>query len=140
MSEGWDYFEVAADVGVRAWGPDAARAFGQALLGVFNLVVPVEAVLPREEREVSTRGEGVEALLVNWVNEGLYLHDIEGFVVARVADVTLEEGRLVHGRLLGEPFDASRHPRGTVIKGATFHGLAVTETPDRVEIRLVLDV
>lgn len=139
VSRGWEYFEVAADVGVHAWGPDLAGAFGQALLGVFHLIVPVEAVEPREEREVSTRGDGLEALLVNFVNEGLYLHDIEGFVVAAVADVTVDEG-LVHGRLLGEPFDPARHPRGTVVKGATFHGLTVEEGPAGARLRLVLDV
>ena len=46
----------------------------------------------------------------------------------------------VHALLRGEPIDPARHPRGTVVKAATFHGLEVRETPGRVSARVVLDI
>src|SRR5262249_60600266 len=39
---GHDYFEVEADVGVRAWGPTRAEAFARAALGVLALVIAPE--------------------------------------------------------------------------------------------------
>jgi SHS2 domain-containing protein len=137
--EGWEYFEVAADVGVHAWGPDLATCLRQCGLGVFNLIVPLEAVRAEETREVSAQGDTPEALVVNWVNELLYLHDVEGFVVRDLAPPEVT-GRRLHGTLRGEPVDPDRHPRGILVKAATFHGLVVEQHPGRVSVRLVLDI
>ena len=138
-TEGYEYFDVAADVGVAAWGKDLPGCLRQCALGVFNLIVATEAVRPLESREVAARGPSVETLLVNWLNECLYLHDLEGFVVADVARPEVTPTG-VHGLLRGEPVDPSRHPRGTVVKAATFHGLEVNAGPRQVSVRVVLDI
>ena len=137
--EGYEYFDVAADVGVAAWGKDLPGCLRQCALGVFNLIVPTAAVQPIESREVAARGGSVDALLVNWLNECLYVHDLEGFVVSDVAtpEVTATG---VHALLRGEPADPSRHPRGPVVKAATYHGLEVSQAPGRVSARVVLDI
>ena len=137
--EGYEYFDVAADVGVAAWGEDLPGCLRQCALGVFNLIVPTRAVQPTETREVAARGASADALLVNWLNECLYVHDLEGFVVSDVAtpEVTATG---VHALLRGEPVDPSRHPRGTVVKAATFHGLEVSEMPGEVRARVILDI
>jgi SHS2 domain-containing protein len=137
--EGYEYFDVAADVGVAAWGEDLPACLRQCALGVFNLIVPTDAVQPTESREVAARGASIETLLVNWLNECLYVHDLEGFVVADVAppEVTATG---VHALLRGEPVDPSRHPRGTLVKAATFHALEVSQTPGLVSARVVLDI
>jgi SHS2 domain-containing protein len=138
-AEGYEYFDVAADIGVAAWGTDLAGCLRQCALAVFNLIVPTGAVEPRESREVAARGAPIETLVVNWINECLYVHDLEGFVVA---DVSAPEVGVasVHAVLQGELVDPSRHPRGTVVKAATFHGLDVSEAPGRVSARVILDI
>ena len=137
--EGYEYFEVAADVGVSAWGQDLPGCLRQCALGVFNLIVPTGAVQPVESREVAARGASVEVLLVNWLNECLYVHDLEGFVVRDVEPLQVT-ATAVHAVLRGEPVDPSRHPLGTVVKAATFHGLEVIEAPGRVTARVILDI
>jgi SHS2 domain-containing protein len=136
---GYDYFEVEADVGVRAWGPTRAEAFASTALGVLALVIAPEGVEERETREVRAQGEGPETLLVSFINECLYVHEIEGFAVRRVDVDTLTE-RLVHGVLHGEPIDLTRHTAGTVVKGATLHGMSVTENAGTHDVRLIVDV
>jgi SHS2 domain-containing protein len=133
--EGYEYFDVAADVGVVAWGEDLPGCLRQCALGVFNLIVSAESVQPLESREVFARGGSVEALLVNWLDECLYVHDLEGFAVA---DATPPEVAAtgVHGLLHGEPIDPLRHARG-VVKG--FRDPEVTEAPGRVIARVVLN-
>jgi SHS2 domain-containing protein len=137
--EGYEYFDVAADVGVHAWAETLAGCFRQCALGVFDLIVPTQAVAPRETREVAARGGGVEALLVNWLNECLYVHDLEGFVIHDLEPPQVT-GAFIHGILHGEPVDPARHPRGTLVKAATFHGLEVTESAGRVSARVILDI
>src|SRR5947207_11726404 len=120
---GHEQFEVEADVGIRAWGPTRAEAFAQAALGVLALVADPATVAPREAREVRAQADGPETLLAAWIDEGLYVHEIEAFVVSRV-EVTACSDTVVHGRLHGEPRDAGRHRLGTVVKAATLHGVS----------------
>jgi SHS2 domain-containing protein len=138
-SAGYEYFEVEADVGVRAWGPSAGEAFAQAAAGVLALTVDPSNVLPSERREVRAQGESREALLVNFVNECLYVHEIEGIVV-RTVEVDVCDEHLVHGVLHGEELDRSRHHLGTVVKAATLHHVQVTVDEGVWAVRIVVDV
>lgn len=138
-SAGYDYFDVAADVGVRAWGRSLPEAFAQAALAVLALAVAPEEVEERESREVRAQEDSLEGLLVAWVNECLYVHEIEGFAVHRV-EVLEFTPQVVHGRLHGEPLDTARHRRGTAVKAATRHQVAVAQQADRAEVRLIVDV
>jgi SHS2 domain-containing protein len=136
---GYEHFEVEADVGVRGWGPSRVAAFEQVAIGVFALIVAPDEVEARDQRHVLAQGETPEALLVNWINECLYVHEIEGFVVSRVELLVLESDRL-HAALHGEQLDPARHRAGTVVKAATLHGIRVTASNDGHEARLIVDV
>jgi SHS2 domain-containing protein len=147
MTSGYEYFEVEADVGVIGRGATAAEAFVQTARGVFALIVDPATVEGREAREVRAHGESLEALLVAWINECLYVHEVEGFVAG---DVRLEvfettplaggEPMRLHSFLLGEEVNPGRHRLGTVVKAATFHQVSVKATERGYEARLVLDV
>lgn len=139
MTSGHETFEVEADVGIRAWAPTLAEAFAQAALGVLALIVPPEDVEPRERREVRAAGDSPETLLIEWINECLYVHEVEGFAVRR-AEVVAMTASTVHGLLHGEPLDTSRHRTGTVVKAATHHGVAVRQVNGRHEVSIVVDV
>jgi protein archease len=136
---GWEHFETEADVGVEAWGPTRAEAFGQAALGVFALIVKPEDVQERERREVRAQADSPERLLASWINECLYVHEIEGFVVHRV-EVDTCTATLVHGLLHGEELDPGRHRLGTIVKAATLHRLAVAEQEGLHRVSVVVDV
>src|SRR5213592_3177336 len=136
---GYEQFEVEADVGIRAWGPTRAEAFAQAALGVLALVADPATVTAREAREVRAQADGPELLLVAWIDECLYVHEIEAFVVSRV-EVGSCSDTVVHGRLYGEPLDAARHRLGTVVKAATLHGVSVQAREGRHEVKVIVDV
>jgi SHS2 domain-containing protein len=138
-ASGFEHFETEADVGVRAWGPTRAAAFGQAALGVFALIVEPGEVEEREQREVRAQGDSPERLLAGWINECLYVHEIEGFVVRRV-DVDTCTPTVVHGVLHGEDMDPSRHRLGTIVKAATLHNLVVAEREGGYEVQVIVDV
>jgi SHS2 domain-containing protein len=138
-TRGWEQFEVEADVGVRAWGATRAEAVAQATLGVFALIVAPAEVAARERREVRAQADGPEALLVAWIDECLYVHDIEAFVV-RDVELTVCTDTLAHGLLHGEPLDPARHRLGTVVKGATYHDVAVGVHDGVHEVRVIVDV
>jgi SHS2 domain-containing protein len=136
---GWEHFETEADVGIHAWASTRAEAFAQAALGVFALIVTPDEVVEREHREVRAQADSVESLLVAWINECLYVHEIEGFVVHRV-EVDRCEEHIVHGVVHGEEIDLGRHRPGTVVKAATLHQVVVTGSAGRHEVRVIVDV
>jgi SHS2 domain-containing protein len=147
VTPGYDYFDVEADVGVIGRGATAAEAFVETARGVFALIVEPDSVEERERREVRAHAETIEALLVTWINECLYVHEVEGFVARGVDLEVFEtspraggEALRLHSILRGEEIDASRHRLGTVVKAATFHQVSVSAVDGGYEVRLIVDV
>jgi SHS2 domain-containing protein len=147
MTPAYEYFETDADIGVIGRGATAAEAFVQTALGVFALIVEPGEVEERERREVRAHGDNLESLLVAWINECLYVHDVEGFVARRIELEVFDEiakaggERLrLHSFLHGEEVDPARHRLGTVVKAATMHQVSTRGTESGFETRLVLDV
>jgi SHS2 domain-containing protein len=136
---GWEHFDVQADVGVRGWGATRGDAFAQATLGVFALLLAPDEVQVRERREVRAQADAPEALLVAWIGECLYVHEIEGFV-ARWVEMLVCTDTLAHGVLHGEPLDPERHRLGTVVKGATCHQVMVGVREGAHEAQIIVDV
>ena len=136
---GYEHFDVEADVGVRAWGRDRAEAFAEAARGVLALGVVPADVEERETRDVRAQAATVEDLLVAWINECVYVHEIEGFAVRRV-HVHRLDGGVVHGVLYGEPLEPSRHQLGTVVKGVTHHHVSVADATTGCEVSVIVDV
>jgi SHS2 domain-containing protein len=136
---GWEHFEADAEVGVRGWGATRGEAFAQVTLGVFALLVAPEAVRSAERREVRAQADTPDALLAAWVDECLYVHEIEGFVAGAV-ELTVCTDMLAHGVLRGEPIDPGRHRLVTGVKGATRHRLSVDPDDGVHEARLIVAV
>ena len=99
----------------------------------------VEAVEERQRYELVGEADGVEPLLVDWLNELVFLFSGEGVVCRRFA--FLEWSPTVYrAEAFGEPIDESRHEPRDLVKAATYHGLSVRELPGRWEARVILDV
>ena len=137
MTAGWERIEPRSGVGVRAWGTSHAEAFAHAAEGMFALMLSPEGVAIQETREARAQGATAEALLTSWLAECLYVHEIEGFAVARVEVDTCRDG-LVHGVLHGEPLDSARHRLDAVVKGISAVRIEVRD--DGIEVRVVFDV
>ncbi len=114
---GWTHTASGADVEVRGWGGTRGEAFAQATLGVFAVLIAPDAIQSSEQREVRAQADTAETLLAAWIEECLYVHEIEGFV-ARAVEMTVCTDRLAHGVLEGEPIDPVRHQARTVKGGA----------------------
>lgn len=126
-------------------GATLPEAFAQVALGVFALLADPASVEERDAREVRAHGGAPETLLVNWLNECLYVLDVEGFVPRRVeftifaldASAPGGEPLRLHCRLHGEDLDSARHiPRETV-RGISKDGAAVLAVGDGFEARVI---
>jgi SHS2 domain-containing protein len=135
----WETFEHDADVGLVVHGGDGAELFANAGLALFDLVCDLERVAERARYSLAGQADNVEALLVEWLNELVYLFEGEGVVCRRFAFPLWSETRF-RADAFGEPADPDRHEPRDLVKAATYHGLSVARAPGGYEARVILDV
>jgi SHS2 domain-containing protein len=122
----FETFEHTADVGIRACGATMAEAFANAARGLFSLITDLDIIEERRSREVSVTASDRELLLVEWLNQLVYLFDVEYLLFKRFQILHLTDTGLT-ARCFGEKVDKSRHQLKTGIKSATYHMLKVEE-------------
>ena len=86
-------------------------------------------------RTVHVTGRDPEALLVHWLNEIVYVAEVEQWVPTRVREVVVEGDTL---RVSCTGVQLARAP--SRVKAATFHGLRARAVDGETEVEVVLDV
>lgn len=133
------------DLAVEA--PTLRDAFTRIALSLFAAAVDPASVDETEVREVRAHGAGVAALLRRWLEECLYVHEVEGFACRSIELVVFEamptaggEPLRLHAFLRGEPVEPARHQVRESIRGIGSDGLAVETLPDGFRVRARLEL
>ena len=130
--------EHTADWAIRVRASDLAGLFAGAAQGMFGLLTDLLAVEPERSFAIALRAIDVETLLIDWLNELLYLAEAHGLVFTHftidelVMDDFAHLQAQVHG---GRPAELFK-----MIKAATFHGLSIVRDDDGFKAELVFDV
>ncbi len=124
--------EVQLQVGAESLAGLAAEA-GRALGLLLLRGVPARPEGPPRELEVESVDR--EALLVDWLNEILFLAETGLWVAVEIEVLEASSERLkasARGVTVGEP--------PATVKAATFHGLAVEERDGEWQAEVIFDV
>ncbi len=135
-------FEVIdhpSDVGIVAYGGDQKELFENAAFGMFSLMCDVSKVRPVIERRFEISGDDRESLLVNWLNELIFVVDAKKMVFSRFI-VEVLDGKRLAARAAGEPIDQARHDVRMALKAATFNQLGITCETGSCTAKVVFDV
>jgi SHS2 domain-containing protein len=135
----FDVVEHTADTGIIAYGADMQEAFANAAYGMFSLMADLRQVREETSRYIEAEAGDRESLVVSWLNELLYLFDVERIVFKRFDILELTDTRL-KADAYGEKASASRHGLRGGVKAATYHMLKVTDDRGRWSIRVIFDV
>jgi SHS2 domain-containing protein len=135
----FEILEHTADVGFRARGATKAEMFAAAALALESVAVELDRVEPRLPYPIAVTGEDDESLLVNWLSEVLYYLDGRQVVMSIFKIEEIGSGR-VRGQGWGEPRDPERHRPKLVVKGVTYHQLAITKDALDWRAEVYLDV
>ena len=135
----WETFEHDADVGLVIRGRDGAELFSEAGLALFSLVCDLAAVEERDRYPRSGEADSVEALLVDWLNDLVFLFQARDVVCRRFSFFSWSD-TAYSAEAFGEPVNPSRHAPRDLVKAATYHGLSVAEREGQLEARVILDV
>ncbi len=135
----FDVVEHTADTGIVAYGADMREAFANAAYGMFSLMADLKQVREETSRYVEADAGDRESLAVSWLNELLYMFDVEGIIFKRFDILELTNTRL-KADAYGEKAEASRHKLRGGVKAATYHMLKVSEDRGRWRIRVIFDM
>jgi SHS2 domain-containing protein len=133
----FELIEHTADTGLVAYGGTLAEAFANAAFGMFSIIAGLDNVREEESRRVKVRGPDMEGLLFEWLNELIYLFDVETLLFSRFDIVEFGESGL-EAVCYGEKYDPARHHLKTEVKSATYHMLEVDAENNTV--RVIFDI
>jgi SHS2 domain-containing protein len=128
-----------ADLTVDAWGTTLGEAFTSVALAMFNAITPLDGVEEHEVRTFEVDGDDLGALLFNFLDELLYIHDVDLLVFSNF-DMKLDEERVrLTAECWGERFDLGRHQQGIAVKAVTFHDMRIEREDEGWAVRVVFD-
>jgi SHS2 domain-containing protein len=127
--------EHTADVGFEAIGSTRAEVFANAA----RALVQLDSLAPREELAINVNGPDPPSLLVNWLNEILYLFDTEGWLLCDCV-VREQSDNAISALAHGEKFDRARHQVKLQVKAITYHQLALEETRGCWRAQVYVDI
>ena len=122
----FEILEHTADVGVRATASSAEGVFEQATRGLLDITGALVSGAG-EEVPIEVQARDLGALLVDWLEEVLYLQDARDSVITDI-DVETVEGDRAKGSVSIAP--RTEQLEGTAVKAITYHQLRVEETDE----------
>jgi SHS2 domain-containing protein len=132
--ERFEEVEHVADAALRVYGGDWSELLTNAALGMFTLIASWNDAPPRVEQNVTLHSLDAESLLVDWLSELLYLHEM--------LDVVFFDFDI----LCASPNSLEAVARGTdqwlprtAVKAVTFNDLHVATTTDGYTATIVFD-
>ena len=138
MNKDFEIVNHTADVGIVAYGADIKQAFANAARGLFSLITQLDDVHEVSYRDIKVSATDEESLLVEWLNELIYLFDAENIIFKRFEIIHLNN-TLLKARSYGEKVDKARHKLKTGIKAATYHMLKVNKG-DGCKVQVLFDI
>ena len=125
----YEYIDHTADLGIRARGKTLKELFTNAAHALFETVAVLDNINPIEQTQVDVEAESVADLMVAWLDELIFRHEVDEVFFKHVEITELSETRL-SAYAYGEPADFAKHVVFTEIKSVTYHQLSVTQSAD----------
>lgn len=135
----FEEFGHSADVGLTAYGKSPEELFENAAFGMFSLMTDLKKVGTAVSRELAITAEERETLLVNWLNELLFIHDTGKLIFSEFKVSSLTPKALA-ARVSGEKIDLARHKIDVQIKAATFNQLSIRSEKGKWLGRVIFDI
>ena len=135
----FEIIDHTADIGIVAYGADIKQVFANAALGLFNLMGDTDDFEEAIKHELELSAEDVEVLLVEWLNELIYILDVEHIFFKRF-EVDELTGNQIRARCFGEKIKPRQHKLKREIKAATYHMLKIDKEDSGYKVQVIFDI
>jgi SHS2 domain-containing protein len=139
MKKNYEVWDHTADIGLIVYGEDLKALFENAGEAFFHLITDLKKVRRRIERRIHIDGESLDRLMVDWLSELLYLHDVESFLFKgfKIESVGEEGLRAI---VKGERFQEGVHVIKTEVKAVTYHRIEVRQKDGGWRAQIIFDL
>ncbi|MCF6156131.1 MAG: archease [Candidatus Brocadia sp.] len=128
-----------ADIGIDVFGATLQELFANAAYALFDIITDLSKVEGKVEYKISIVGIDKEQLLVNWLSELLYLHDVKNLIFKDFCVVDIQDTQL-NASIWGEIFTEDKHVIKTEIKAVTHHCLSIVQEDHQWKARVIFDI
>ena len=139
MKRSFEIIDHTADVGIIAYGADVKDLFSNAALALFSLITELESIEEKLHFDLKVSSEDRDSLLVEWLNEFIYLFDVEHILFNRFDIESLTHNQL-KAVCYGETFDPVKHKIKMGIKAATYHMLKLDKNGGGYKAQIIFDI
>lgn len=135
----YELLEHKADTGFLVVAPSWEQLYVHAALALTDMLVRLDHIREKEKKTLSVKAANKESLLVNWLNEILFLFEKERFLAHRILFEKFD-GSEIRAALWGEIYDPARHGHFSEVKAVTYHQLELGEDEKGFFTRVFLDL
>ena len=132
-----------ADIAFEATGRDLPELFTAAADATMNVMIDnLDAIEPREARQVELSNDNVEMLLFDFLQELIYFKDAKRLLL-RAHETQIDqkgEAYFLKAKVAGERLDDTRHQQRADVKAVTLHGFSVEKDDGGWRARVLLDI
>ncbi|MBU3905075.1 MAG: archease [Nanoarchaeota archaeon] len=121
------FVEHTADIGIEAYGENMKETFANAALGLFEIMIDTTKVEEKETIEITAKGEDIQSLLYDFLEQFLIIHDTDNLVFSRVVVNKLTDDFKIEATAYGEEFDTNKHEGRSGIKAITYQRMNITD-------------
>ncbi len=136
----FSYLDITtSDVCFVAYGKTLDELFENSALAMFEAMVNTEQIKSKVKRKVEVKGNDLESLMFNWLNELLVFYGSENLAFSKF-DVDVNKEKLeLKARCGGEELNPEKHELRTEVKACTMHKLKVWKE-ETWKARVILDI
>ena len=134
----FDIIDHTADIGIVAYGANIKQAFANAAWALFSVITELDDVAEVLHRDIELTAPDQESLLVEWLNELIYLFDTENIIFKRF-DINQLSQTHIKARCYGSKVNSSKYKIKTGIKAATYHMLKI-EKGNGSKVQVLFDI
>jgi len=139
MDKAFEVIDHTADAGIIAYGADVKELFSNAALALFSLITEPQSVEEKLHLDLEVGSEDRGSLLVEWLNELIYLFDVKHILCSRFNIDSLTDNEL-KATCYGEDFDPMKHKIKIGVKAATYHMLKLDKSCDGYKAQIIFDI
>ena len=132
-----------ADIAFEATGRDLPELFTAAADATMNVMIDnLDAIEPRETRQIELSNDNVEMLLFDFLQELIYFKDARRLLLrARKAQIDQRGDQFfLKAKVAGEQLDDTRHQQRADVKAVTLHGFSVLKYDRGWKAKVLLDI
>jgi SHS2 domain-containing protein len=131
---------TTADVAFIAYGKDLNELFANASLAMFEVMVNIKKIKPKIKRQVSVKGNDLQSLMFNWLNELLIYVDSENLVFSKFNVKVNKKSFSLEAECKGEKINPEKHQTKTHVKACTYHRMEIKKEKDIWQAQVILDI